>query len=126
MIRFSFRIFVTDSSLGKNFIIFGVDMSSSVQIDKKRKDVLALGKEPTQGLDNTTLTAEAIYPINVTESEKRYVLSLQYNVSGSYLIVNTKKIYQFKAKVSEIKSYPLCLDNISKDFAYVFQIKQKN
>ena len=101
-------------------------MSSSVQIDKKRKDVLALGKEPTQGLDNTTLTAEAIYPINVTESEKRYVLSLQYNVSGSYLIVNTKKIYQFKAKVSEIKSYPLCLDNISKDFAYVFQIKQKN
>ena len=126
MIRFSFRIFVTDSSLGKNFIIFGVDMSSSVQIDKKRKDVLALGKEPTQGLDNTTLTAEAIYPINVTESEKRYVLSLQYNVSGSYLIVNTKKIYQFKAKDSEIKSYPLCLDNISKDFAYVFQIKQKN
>ena len=27
-----------------------------------------------------------------------------------------QKIYQFKAKDSAIKSYPLCLGNISKDF----------
>ena len=27
-----------------------------------------------------------------------------------------EKIYQFKAKNSEIKPYPLCLENISKDF----------
>ena len=29
---------------------------------------------------------------------------------------NGVKIYQFKAKGSEIKPYPLCLGNISKDF----------
>ena len=45
--------------MGKNVIIFGADMSSSVHIDNKEKDILILGEEPTQGLDDTTLTAEA-------------------------------------------------------------------
>ena len=48
-----------DSSVGKNVIIFGVDTSSSVHIDIKGKDILILGKGPTQGLDDTTLKAEA-------------------------------------------------------------------
>ena len=33
---------------GRNVIIFGVDMSSSTKIDNKKKDVLILGKGPTQ------------------------------------------------------------------------------
>ena len=33
----------------------------------------------------------------------------------SYLLM-LQKIYQFKAKDSEIKDYTLCLDKISKDF----------
>ena len=45
--------------MGKNVIIFGADMSSSVHTDNKEKDILILGEEPTQGLDDTTLTAEA-------------------------------------------------------------------
>ena len=55
-----------EGSLGKNVIILGVDMSSSAHIDKKRKDILILGKGPTQGLDGTTFTAEALYPSNFT------------------------------------------------------------
>ena len=47
-----------DGSVGKTVIIFGVDMSSFVHIDIKGKDILILGKGPTQGLDDTTLTAE--------------------------------------------------------------------
>ena len=35
---------------GQNVIIFGVDMSSA-HIDNKKKDILVLGKGPTQGLD---------------------------------------------------------------------------
>ena len=42
--------------MGKNVIIFGVDMSSSVHIDNKGKDILILGKGPTQGLHDTSLT----------------------------------------------------------------------
>ena len=41
-------------------------MSSSVDIDNKGKDILIVGEAPTQRLDNTTLTAEAIYTINFT------------------------------------------------------------
>ena len=33
---------------GRNVIIFGADMSSSVHVDKKGKDSLILGKDPTQ------------------------------------------------------------------------------
>ena len=48
-----------DGSMGRNVIIFGSDMSSSVHVDKNNKDTLILGEGPTQGLDDTTLTAEA-------------------------------------------------------------------
>ena len=111
-LEFSF----TDGSMGKNVIIFGADMSSFVHIDNKNKDVLILGEGPTQGLDDTTLTAEVIYPITFTQPNKRFVLSLRYNGSNSFLFVNATKIYQFKARDSEIKDYALCLGNISKDF----------
>ena len=46
-------------------------MSSSVDIDNKNKDILILGDGPTQGLDDETLTAEAKYPINFTQSGKK-------------------------------------------------------
>ena len=65
--------------MGRNVIIFGADMSSSVHIDNKGKYILILGGEPTQRLVDTTLTAEAIYPINFTERNKRFVLSVHYN-----------------------------------------------
>ena len=67
--------------MGKNVIIFGVDMSSSVQIDNKNKDILIIGEGPTQELDDTTLIAEAIYPINFTQPNEKFVLCLQYNGS---------------------------------------------
>ena len=91
-------------------------MSSSVHIDNKNKDVLILGDGQTQELDDTTLTAEAKYNINFTQWRKRFVLSLHHNGSNSFLSVNATKIYQFKAKDSEIKDYTLCLGNTSKDF----------
>ena len=90
--------------MGKNVIIFGADMSSSVHTDNKGKDILILSEGPTQGLDDTTLTAEAIYPIDVTQLNK----SLHYNGSNSFSFINATKIYQFKAKDTEIKDYVLC------------------
>ena len=65
-----------DRSMGKSAIIFGVDMRSSVDIDNKNIDILILGEEPTQILDDTTLAAESKYFITFTESGKRFVLSL--------------------------------------------------
>ena len=37
----------TDGSVGKNVIIFGADISSSVHIDNENKDTLILGEGPT-------------------------------------------------------------------------------
>ena len=85
-------------------------------VHNKGKDILILRKGPTQGLADTTLTAESKYPINFTQSGKRFVLNLHYNGSNSFLFVNATKAYQFKAKNSEIKDYALCLGNISKYF----------
>ena len=76
-------------------------MNTSVHIDNENKDMLILGEGPTQGLNDTTLIAESKYPIKVTQSEKRFVLSQHHNGSNSFLFVNAAKIYQFKAKDSE-------------------------
>ena len=100
---------------GQNVLIFGADMSSSVHIYIKKKDILVLGRGPTQGLEGT-LTAEKMYSINFTLTRKKFCLSLHYNGANSYLFVNGTEIYKFKAKDSEIVTRPLCLGNISKDW----------
>ena len=51
------------SRIGKN-VIFGVYWL-------KKKDILILGKSPTDGLDDATITAETEYSINFTEQEKK-------------------------------------------------------
>ena len=45
------------------------------------------------------------------------VLSLHYDGSNNFLFVNSRKEYQFKF-ISEIKLYPLCLGNVSKNFTF--------
>ena len=101
---------------GQNVLIFGVDMSSSAHIDNKKKDILVLGKGPTQGLEHT-LTAEKMYLINFTVTKKKFCLSLHYSGANSYLFLNGTEIYKFKADDSEIVLTPLCLGNISKDWS---------
>ena len=110
--RFSFP----GGGFGQNVLIFGVGMSSYSHIDNKKKDILVLGKGPTQGLEHT-LTAEKMYSINFTVTKKKFCLRLHYNGANSYLFVNGTEIYKFKTKDSEIVPSPLCLANISKDWS---------
>ena len=44
-------------------------MSSAVHVDNKNKDLLILGREPTQALNNTIFTTQAEYSINVSRSQ---------------------------------------------------------
>ena len=106
----------SSAGYGQNAIIFGVDMSSFIHIDNKKKDILILGRGPTQGLEST-LTAEKMYSINFTVTKKKFCLSLHYNGANSYLFVNGTEIYKFKAKDSKIVASPLCLGNISKNWS---------
>ena len=57
---------------GQNVIIFGVNMSSSAHVDSKKKNILILGKRLEQGLEHT-LTAEKMYSINFTVTEKKFL-----------------------------------------------------
>ena len=90
-------------------------MSFSAHIDNKKKDILVLGKGPTQGLEHT-LTAEKTYSINFAVTKKKFCLSSHYNGANNYLFVTDTEMYKFKAKHSEIVATPLCLGNISKDW----------
>ena len=101
----------------RNVIIVGADMSSSVHADNKGKDILILGKGPTQGLGEHSLTAEKMYSINFTKKNTKFCLSLHYNGANSYLFVNGTEIIKFKAKDSMIVPNNLCLGNVSKDFS---------
>ena len=92
-------------------------MSSSPHIDNKGKDNLILGRGPTQGLGENSLTAEEMYSINFTLTKNKFCLSLHYNGTNSYLFVDGTEIYKFKAKDSEIVVGPICLGNISKDWS---------
>ena len=88
-------------------------MSSTTQIDNRKKEILILGKGPTQGLEHT-LSVEKMYSINFTKENTKFCLSLHHNGADSYLVVNGTEIIKFKAKYSEITPYPLCFGNISK------------
>ena len=98
---------MSSTGLGRNVIIFR-NMSSSTKIDNWKKYFLILGKGATQELEHT-LSAEKMYSINFTGHNKRFCLSLPYSVANSYLFVNGKEIYKFKAKDSEIVATLLCL-----------------
>ena len=67
-----------------------------MDIDNK-KDISIFARGTTQGLDETTLTAEAQCTIHFSILNRKFCLSLHYNKSNSFLFVNATKICQFKA-----------------------------
>ena len=91
-----------DGSFGRNVKIFGVDMNSSIHVDKKGKDILILEKGPTQGLSEHSLTAEKMCLVNFTDHRKNSCLSLHYNGANSYLFANGTEIIKFKAKILKL------------------------
>ena len=108
--------FSLGNEIRRNVIIFGVDIRLSSHTDNKKKDILILGKGPTQGLEHT-LTAERSYSINFTKNNNKFCLSLHYNGENIYLFGNSTEIIKFKAKNSEIVTTPLCLGNTPKDIS---------
>ena len=69
--------------LGKKIIIFGVDSSSLVYNDNKKKDILVLNKSPIQGLHDTIITAEGEYSITFSRLQIKSCLSRHYIGSNS-------------------------------------------
>ena len=57
-----------------------------------------------------------MHSISFTQSNKKFCLSLHYNGANSYLFVNGREIYKFKAKDFDSVATPSCLGNISKNW----------
>ena len=90
-------------------------MSSSTKIDNRKKDILILRKGPTQGLEHTLSAEKNVLDQFHRKKQKKNCLNLHYNKENSYLFVNGTKSIKFKSKDPEIRPYPLCLGNISRD-----------
>ena len=54
----------------------------------KRKYILILGKGWTDGLDDTQITAEAEYSINISEWTEKFCLGLHCNESNSFNVIS--------------------------------------
>ena len=78
-------------AFGQKVIIFGVDVSSSVHVDNKKKYILILGRGPTQGLEHK-LTSEKMYSISFNVTRKKFCLNLHYNRANRSFFVNGTEI----------------------------------
>ena len=89
----------------------------------KKNNIIVLDENFIQGLTTTgignTIYAEKMYKTNMTETKKKFALSLHYNGSNSYLFVNGIKEFQFKAQsfTNDMKSKVFCIGNISSDWS---------
>ena len=77
-------------------------MSSSVHANNKTKNILGLGKDFIQRIDNISIYAGKLNLINFSENNKKFCLRLHCNGANNYLFVNGTDIHKFKTKDSEI------------------------
>ena len=108
---------------GKNIIILEADMSFSIHANNRANNIYVLGDFLVQGINGTSIYTEKIYSKNFTEPVKKFVLSLHYNSSISYLFVNGTQELKFKAKNDQILKEKLCVGNLSSDWTVVNSTK---
>ena len=95
-----------------NFVIFGVDNSSSYHSDNHKTDFLVLGEEDFGITGNFGVPGKR-FSINFSKTKTKFYLSLHCNGDNSYLFVNGEKIYKFKTNNRNVNSLnQFCLGSI--------------
>ena len=87
----------SDNDFVRNFILFGVDKSSSSYSGNHRNNFLILGEGPSYGINGSFGSSEKKFSINFIKGNTKFCLSLHYNAGNNYLFVNGKEIFKFKA-----------------------------
>ena len=107
-----------DNGFARNVVIFGVDNSSSSHSDNRQNNFLVLGEGPTYVINGRFGSPEKKFSINFTKSNTKFCLSWHYNADNSYLFVNGKEIFKFKADNKNV-NFPsqFCLRSISNGFS---------
>ena len=101
------------TTLARNVIIFGADMSFSKHANNKANNIYVIGKDYVQKINDTTIYAEKMYYRNFTYLGKKFMLSLHYNGDDSYLFVNGRQELKFKTKTGQLVKEKLCIGNLS-------------
>ena len=106
-----------DNNTARNFIIFGVDNSSSSHADNHKNNFLVLGEGPTFGINGSFGSPEKKFNVNFSKANTKFCLSLHYNADHSYLFVNGKQI--FNLKLTKNVNFPtqFCLESVSGGFS---------
>ena len=91
-------------------------MSSPTKIDNRKKDILILGKGPTQGLEHT-LSAEKCIQLILQKKTKNYVWACIITKKIVTYLLMVKKFHNFKWKDIKVPTNPVCLGNISKNWS---------
>ena len=105
------------TTLARNVIIFGVDMSFSKHANNKANNIYVMGKDYITKINDTTIYAEKMFYRNFTEPGKKFILSLHYNGDNSYLFVNGREELKFKTKTDQIINKNLCLGTLPRYWA---------
>ena len=101
------------TTLARNVIIFGLDMSFSKHANNKANNTYVMVKDYVQKINDTTIYAEKMYYRNFTDPGKKFVLSLHYNGNDSYLFVNGRQELKFNTKTDQLVEEKLCIGNLS-------------
>ena len=107
-----------DNDTVRNVSTFGVDNSSSSHSGNCKNDVLILGEGSTYVINGSFESPEKKFNIDFTKANTKFCLNLHYNADYSYLFVNKKELFKFKADNKNIK-FPnqFCLGSISNGFS---------
>ena len=90
------------TTLARNVIIFGADMSFRKHVNNKTNNIYVMGKDCIQKINDTTIYAEKMFYRNFTDPGHKFILSLHYNGDDSYLFVNGREELKFKTKPDQI------------------------
>ena len=86
-----------DNDIARNVIIFDVDNSSSSHADNCKNNFLMLGEDPNLGINGRFGSPEKKFCVNFSKANTKFCLSLHYKADNSYLFLNGKEAFEFKA-----------------------------
>ena len=95
-----------DNEFARNVLTLGVDNSLSSDSDNWKNNFLILGEGPTYGIYGGFESPEKKFSINFSKANTKFYLDLHYNSDNSYLFVNGKEIFKFKAANKNV-NFPL-------------------
>ena len=94
------------NDFARNFVIFGVDNSSSSHTNNWKNVFLVLGEGPTDDINGSIGAAQKRFSINLSTVKAQFCSSLHYNDDDSYLFVKGKEIYNKSKAVNNNLNFP--------------------